>query len=216
MSKLTIETFTFNAFQENTVVVSDSEGNALIVDPGCYAKHEQAILAAYVEEKNLRIMGLINTHCHIDHVLGNHWVNTTYDVPLGIHADEKIGLDRVKEYAHVYGFEAYLTSPAPAYYLESGKKMTFGSIEITIYHTPGHSPGHVVFYLEKEGVLINGDVLFKGSFGRTDLPGGDLSVLKESIHNILFQFPNDSEVICGHGPNTTIGEEKVSNYILQF
>jgi glyoxylase-like metal-dependent hydrolase (beta-lactamase superfamily II) len=100
--------------------------------------------------------------------------------------------------------------------LEHKQKIQFGSIELTVLFTPGHAPGHVVFYIEKEGIVINGDVLFKGSFGRTDLPGGDMETLKRSIHEVMFQLPNDTLVYCGHGPTTTIGVEKETNYILQF
>ena len=101
MSKLTIEQFTFNAFQENTIVVADSRGNAVIIDPGCYTSTEKAVLRSYIDEQQLRVLGLLNTHCHIDHVLGNHWVSSTFDVALGIHPLEQEGLLRVKEYAHV-------------------------------------------------------------------------------------------------------------------
>jgi hydroxyacylglutathione hydrolase len=217
MSTVHIQTFTFNAFQENTVVVSDVEGNAVIVDPGCYSNEEAKILESYIKDQKLKVVGLLNTHCHIDHVLGNHWVKATYGVDLGIHPLELEGLNRVKEYAHLYGFEGYAASPEPGYFLEDQSTVSFGdSLVFKVFHTPGHSRGHVVFYLEKEGVLINGDVLFAGSFGRTDLPGGDLITLKKSIHEVLFQLPDETVVYCGHGPTTTIGQEKQTNYILQF
>ncbi|NCU77446.1 MAG: MBL fold metallo-hydrolase [Synechococcaceae bacterium WB7_1C_051] len=216
MSKLTIEQFTFNAFQENTIVVADSRGNAVIIDPGCYTSTEKAVLRSYIDEQQLRVLGLLNTHCHIDHVLGNHWVSSTFDVALGIHPLEQEGLLRVKEYAHVYGFEGYEPSPEPGFLLSDQMTLTFGAIALNVLHTPGHSAGHVVFYLEQEGILINGDVLFKGSFGRTDLPGGDLPTLKNSIYKVLFELPEETLVYCGHGPTTTIGAEKKHNYIAQF
>jgi len=217
MSALQIRSFTFNAFQENTVVVSDATGNAVIIDPGCYSSEETKMLEAFLQEQKLKVVGLLNTHCHIDHVLGNHWVATTYGVDLGIHPLELEGLNRVKEYAHVYGFEGYAVSPEPGYFLEDQSTVNFGeSLVFKVFHTPGHSRGHVVFYLEQEGVLINGDVLFAGSFGRTDLPGGDLARLKKSIHEVLFILPDETVVYCGHGPNTTIAQEKQTNYILQF
>jgi glyoxylase-like metal-dependent hydrolase (beta-lactamase superfamily II) len=93
---------------------------------------------------------------------------------LGIHSLDLDTLNRVADYAHVYGFEGYVPSPTPSYWLQHEQKIQFGSIELTVLFTPGHAPGHVVFYVEKEGIVINGDVLFRGSFGRTDLPGGDM------------------------------------------
>ena len=211
-----VHSFTFNGFQENTVVLSDEQGHAVIIDPGCYEAHERQELLHYIDSSNLRVEGLLNTHCHIDHVLGNHFISETYQVPLGIHSLDLDTLNRVADYAHVYGFEGYVPSPAPSYWLQHKQKIQFGAIELTVLFTPGHAPGHVVFYVEKEGIVINGDVLFRGSFGRTDLPGGDMETLKRSIHEVMFQLPNDTLVYCGHGPTTTIGVEKETNYILQF
>ena len=211
-----IKSFTFNAFQENTFVLYDDDGIAVIIDPGCYLASERKLLMDFIEAEGLRVEHLLNTHCHIDHVLGNHFVTESFGVPLSIHELELEGLNRVPEYAHVYGFEGYVPSPAPSYFFTDKEKLHLGKLELTVLFTPGHSPGHVVFYLENEGIVINGDVLFDGSFGRTDLPGGDLATLKRSIHEVMFQLPNNTTVYCGHGPSTTIGKEKQSNYILQF
>ena len=109
----------------------------------------------------------------------------------------------------------YTPSPLPDEFINHGDTVTLGNITFRIRFVPGHAPGHVVFY-HTDGFVINGDVLFKGSFGRVDLPGGDLETLKNSIHNVLFQMPEDTVVYCGHGPETTIGQEKRTNYILQF
>jgi glyoxylase-like metal-dependent hydrolase (beta-lactamase superfamily II) len=121
----------------------------------------------------------------------------------------------VKSYAHVYGFENYKEIEAPTHTLTDQQTLEFGTLKFKVYHTPGHAPGHVVFYHES-GFVINGDVLFKGSFGRVDLPGGDLETLKKSIFEIMFKFPEQTVVYCGHGPATTIGQEKQTNYILEF
>ncbi|MEI8193315.1 MAG: MBL fold metallo-hydrolase [Flavobacteriia bacterium] len=218
MANIIVKEFTFNSFQENTFVVSDELGNAIIFDPGCYTLKEEKELFNYIESQNLAVCALFNTHCHIDHVLGNAFIHNVFAAPLQIHEADQITLDRVAEYAHVYGFEGYKLSPAPieSSYLYDQQKLQYGDLAFTVFHTPGHSPGHVVFYFEADHFVINGDVLFKGSFGRTDLPGGDLETLKRSIHEVLFQLPDDTIVYCGHGPSTTIGIEKQTNYILQF
>jgi glyoxylase-like metal-dependent hydrolase (beta-lactamase superfamily II) len=125
-------------------------------------------------------------------------------------------LRSVESYAHIYGFQGYETSPEPTNSLTGNELLEFGGIRLKVLFTPGHAPGHVVFYDELNGFVINGDVLFRGSFGRVDLPGGSLEVLKSSIHEVMFKLPEDTIVYCGHGPSTTIGEEKRSNYILNF
>ena len=115
-----------------------------------------------------------------------------------------------------YGFEKYKTSPDPDEYLIDQSEISFGLMKFKIHHTPGHAPGHVVLYNQENKFVINGDVLFNGSFGRVDLPGGDLETLKNSIFDVMFQLPEDTIVYCGHGPETTIGKEKKDNYIHQF
>lgn len=214
--KLHLEAFQFNAFQENTYILWDEDRNAVIIDPGCYSREEKSELQTFIEAEELTIVALLNTHAHIDHVLGNAFVKSTYKVPFYLNAEDLKVLKSVEGYAHIYGFEAYEISPEPDYFLEDNQTLTFGKMEFQVMHTPGHAPGHVVFYHKESGVLINGDVLFKGSFGRVDLPGGNLETLKASIFNRLFTLPDNTQVYCGHGPATTIGQEKMTNYILQF
>jgi glyoxylase-like metal-dependent hydrolase (beta-lactamase superfamily II) len=213
---VTVQVFTFNAFQENTIVIKDSLNNCIIVDPGCYDRNEQQILLNFIKDNNLRPLALLNTHSHIDHILGNSFVKRTFDMPHYMHIDDLLTMRSVESYAHVYGFNGYEPSTEPSHIIQGGEKLTFGEIELQVLHTPGHAPGHVVYYAEKEGFVINGDVLFKGSFGRVDLPGGDLDILKASIFNVMFKLPEDTIVYCGHGEQTTIGAEKKSNYIFNF
>jgi glyoxylase-like metal-dependent hydrolase (beta-lactamase superfamily II) len=208
--------FQFNAFQENTFLIWDNKRNCIIIDPGCYTKVEEEELINFIEQNELTPIALLNTHAHIDHVLGNNIILNTYNIDFYLHEIELKTLQSVDSYAHLYGFEGYKSSPLPTKSLNHGQKLILGEMEISVFHTPGHSPGHVVFYFEKDGFVINGDVLFRGSFGRVDLPGGDLETLKNSIFEILFSLPDNTIVYCGHGPATTIGEEKKSNYILQF
>ncbi len=211
-----VEQFTFNGFQENTYVVFDDQKKAVIIDPGCYERYEESTLVSFIEEKKLDVLAVLNTHAHIDHILGNQFMCSQFGVELYLHEMDLNTLRSVESYAHVYGFNAYKTSPEPSHYLKDGEVLRFGDIELKVIFTPGHAPGHVVFYCEKGNFVINGDVLFQGSFGRVDLPGGDLETLKRSIFNVMFKLPEDTIVYCGHGPSTTIGHEKNFNYIHQF
>jgi len=213
---ISIESFQFNAFQENTFLVWDSSKNCVIIDPGCYSRDEQFELLNFIESNELKVVALLNTHAHIDHVLGNQFVLKNFKVDYYLHPEDLKVLQSVENYAHLYGFEAYQQSPLPARELSHNQKLQFGELEISVFHTPGHAPGHVVFYFENAGFVVNGDVLFRGSFGRVDLPYGDLETLKHSIFNTMFSLPENTIVYCGHGPETTIGMEKKTNYILQF
>ena len=211
-----VHSFQFNPFQENTFVVYDQEKNCVIIDPGCYERHEEEVLFSFIEENKLKPIALLNTHAHIDHILGNAAVKSKYDIPFYLHKEDLTTLHSVKSYAHVYGFEKYIPSPDPDDYLIDNTELVFGAMKFKIYHTPGHAPGHVVFFNDENKFVINGDVLFNGSFGRIDLPGGDLETLKKSICEVMFHLPDDTVVHCGHGPETTIGKEKKDNYIHQF
>jgi len=211
-----IEKFTFNTFQENMYVLSDAKKNAVIVDPGCYEREEELELQSYIENNKLNVIALLNTHAHIDHVLGNQFVLRKYKVPYYLHEADFPILQSVENYAHVYGMGNYKVSPDPTHILKGGEALKFGEMDMKVFHTPGHCPGHVVYYLANEKLVVNGDVLFKGSFGRTDLPGGSMEVLKKSIFEIMFKLPEETLVLSGHGDDTTIGEEKRTNYINNF
>lgn len=205
-----IKTFAFNAFQQNMSVLYDDTKECVIVDPGCYEKHEEEELAAFIENNNLKVVKLLNTHCHIDHVLGNYFVAEKYNVDLYIHKADLPTLKGVPAYAPVYGFPKY-TEKEPNHFLNDGDVVEFGNTKLEVIFTPGHAPGHVVFFHRESENLINGDVLFNGSIGRTDLPGGNHDQLIQSIHEKVFPLGDDVTVYCGHGPTTTIGKEKVSN-----
>ncbi len=211
-----VSVFQFNAFQENTIVVSNDQGEAIIFDPGCYSKKEENELSDFIEENELSVLAILYTHAHIDHILGAAFVQKRYNATAYLHKLDHETWNSVLSYAHVYGFEGYQLESVPAHSLEDGQELQIGSFKIHVRHTPGHAPGHVVYYFEEDKFIVNGDVLFKGSFGRVDLPGGNLETLKSSIFNILFQYPDETIVYCGHGPETTIGQEKRTNYIHQF
>ena len=205
-----VQEFVFNPFEENTYVVYDDTRQAVIVDPGCYEDYEKQELKEFIESNKLKVMMLLNTHGHIDHVLGNTFVKDEYKVKFYIHKIDEQVMKAVKAYASNYGFPKYQEASVDIY-LEEGKTISFGNQQFKILFVPGHSPGHVAFYNEKEKVVIGGDVLFRNSIGRTDLPGGNFDTLINSIHEKLFTLPDDVLVYPGHGPTTTIGFEKVTN-----
>lgn len=214
--KIQVHTFTFNPFQENTYILSDENKNCVIIDPGCYEREEQKQLLDFISSNGLTPLALLNTHAHIDHILGNAFIQRTYDLDHYLHIEDLVTMRAVESYAHVYGFGAYETSPEPTHIMQGEDLLQFGDIHLQVFFTPGHAPGHVVYYNHENGFVINGDVLFNGSFGRVDLPGGDIEILKDSIHTKMFTLPEETVVYCGHGPATTIGKEKRSNYILNF
>lgn len=207
---LHIQEFVFNPFQENTYILYDETNEAAIVDPGCYEKSEQQELSEFILAKGLTVKMLLNTHCHIDHVLGNAFVKEKFKVALHLHRLDEPVLKAVSAYAPNYGFQQYQEASADNY-LDEGNEIVIGHQKFQVLFVPGHSPGHVAFFHAEEKALIGGDVLFKNSVGRTDLPGGDTDTLIRSIHQKLFVLPDDTTVYPGHGPTTTIGEEKVSN-----
>ena len=211
-----VSVFQFNAFHENTYVVANDIGEAIIFDPGCYSKEEENELSDFIAENELSVLAVLYTHAHIDHILGAAFVHRKFQAPAYLHALDHSTWTSVASYAHVYGFEGYQIQDLPSEELNDHQELNIGSFRMKVRHTPGHAPGHVVFYFEEDQFIINGDVLFKGSFGRVDLPGGNLEILKSSIFNILFKYPDETVVYCGHGPETTIGQEKRTNYIHQF
>lgn len=207
---LHIQIFTFNPFQENTYVLYDETKESIVVDPGCYEEEEKRELADFITSNQLKVSRLLNTHCHIDHVLGNAFVREKFNTKLYIHRNDEPVLRAVSAYAPNYGFRLYQET-TPDGYLEEGDQIVVGSQKFEVLFVPGHAPGHVVFYNRKEKVVIGGDVLFQNSIGRTDLPGGSLDTLINSIHQKLFTLPDDVTVYPGHGPKTTIGFEKLTN-----
>lgn len=207
---LQIQSFIFNPFQENTFILYNETKDCIVVDPGCSDESENAQLAQFIEDEKLSVKMLLNTHCHIDHVLGNQFVKETFHTKLLIHPGEQAVLKAVEVYAPNYGFHGY--QPAiPDGFLEEGQSISLGNHSFKVLFVPGHAPGHVAFYCEEAGVLIGGDVLFYNSIGRTDLPGGNHEQLLKSIHTRLFTLPDDVRVYPGHGPDTTIGFEKRTN-----
>jgi glyoxylase-like metal-dependent hydrolase (beta-lactamase superfamily II) len=190
--------------------VYDETGEAVIIDPGCYERTEKDELAKFIVSENLHLKYLLNTHCHIDHVLGNYFIKEKYKIPFLIHPKDEPVLKAVKAYAPNYGFAAYQEA-TPDGYLSEQEIIQFGNTTLNVLFLPGHAPGHVGFYHEESLSLISGDVLFQQSIGRTDLPGGNFDILIESIQQKIFLLPDAVTIYPGHGDTTTIGEEKISN-----
>lgn len=207
---LVVKSFTFSPVQENTYVLYNEQKQCCIIDPGCYFPAERDELKTGIERAGLTPVLLLNTHCHLDHVFGNKFVHDTWGLDLHIHEKEKPVLD----FAPISGerwqlpFDNY---NGPLVYLKEGNFIKIGEDQLQIRFTPGHSPGSVSFYSAENGFIIGGDVLFNRSIGRTDLPGGSMDTLLESIRTQFFTLPDETKVYSGHGPVTTVGYEKENN-----
>ena len=210
-----IQSFAFNGFQENTYVLFDESKKCIIIDPGCYEQNEKLELVRFIVDNELEPVKLINTHCHIDHVLGNRFVAEKWSLDLEMHELDLPTLRSVKDYCQLYGFHNYEESPEPSTFLKEGDKIHFGNSSLDVLFAPGHAPGHIVLYSKEQHFVIGGDVLFQMSIGRTDLPGGDYDTLISSIKDKLLPLDEQTKVYCGHGPSTTIGFEKANNPFLK-
>jgi glyoxylase-like metal-dependent hydrolase (beta-lactamase superfamily II) len=210
-----IQSFTFNGFKENTYVLFDESKKCIIIDPGCYEQNEKLELERFIVDNELEPVKLINTHCHIDHVLGNRFVAEKWSLDLEMHELDLPTLHSVKDYCQLYGFHNYEESPDPSTFLKEGDKIHFGNSSLDVLFTPGHAPGHIVLYSNEQHFVIGGDVLFQMSIGRTDLPGGDYDTLINSIKDKLLPLDEQTKVYSGHGPSTTIGYEKTNNPFLK-
>lgn len=208
---------TYNPFQENTYLLYDASGECIIIDPGCWTSTEEQDLKQQISRLGLKPVGLYNTHCHLDHVFGNAFVEETYGLELTMHAGEIPVLDAVPRVCNMYGIPYSKPSPNPGQFLQPGQRIGFGQSELEVLFTPGHSPASVSFFSKSSGILIAGDVLFSGSIGRTDLPGGDLDVLMDSIRREYLPLGDEVVVYPGHGSATTIGHERKTNpFLLEY
>jgi hydroxyacylglutathione hydrolase len=208
-----VQSFVNNPYQENTYLLFDDSSECVIIDPGMYTAAEQNTVVDFIKGNNLKPVLLLNTHCHIDHVLGNKFVFEQYGLKPQFHIGESETLAAVVAYAPSMGFR-YDPSPVPDEFLPETGTIKFGHTELQLIFAPGHSPAHLCFYDKDANILIGGDVLFRNSIGRTDLPGGDYGTLIKNIKEKLFLLPDDCTVYPGHGPETTIGYEKQHNPFL--
>ncbi len=205
-----IKVFKFSPIGENTYVLYNEHKEGLVIDPGCYFPEEKEELQQFIQQEGLVIKKLLNTHCHLDHVFGNKFIAETYDLALHIHQKEEAMLQMAPTSGLMFNlpFDNYV---GKFIYLREGDTISLGNDLLEVIDAPGHSPGHICFYCRAQKFIISGDVLFYQSIGRTDLPGGNHETLIRSIKQKIFVLPDDVVVYSGHGPKTTVGEEKKHN-----
>jgi hydroxyacylglutathione hydrolase len=212
---MSIQVFVFNPIQENTFVIYDQvSGECAIIDPGCINDQEFEQLKGFITANNLKPVKLINTHCHFDHILGVERCRTEWNLKWEAHLGDTFMVDRAQAQAAMFGISISPIQPVEISLVDNSK-IKFGNIELLAIHVPGHSPGSICLYNKARQTLIAGDVLFRGSIGRTDLPQGDYNTLIDGIKSKLLTLPSEVKVYPGHGPSTTIGYERNNNPFLQ-
>ncbi len=204
------EMFTVNPFYENTYVLFDETGEGIIIDPGMYTSSEETQVAEFIERHSIKLKAVVNTHAHLDHVMGVEWCRQRYNIPFFLHELDLVNMENLESKAMIFGVSMEPVA-GPDQYITPGENVKFGNTELEVLFTPGHAPGHVVFVNHHQQMVIGGDVLFKGSVGRVDLPHCDPDALVQSIRTQLYTLPDTYQVYPGHGPSTTIGIEKQSN-----
>lgn len=207
---LKLKNFSFNSFQVNTFVVYDETEECVIIDPANYSDDEHETLLEFIQTNGLKPVLLLNTHCHIDHILGIHFVKKEFGIPFCSHEKELALIDNAPLMGELYGFSVE-PLPAPDRYITDNQILEFGNYKLQAIHVPGHSEGSIAYYAQEGDFVICGDALFAGSIGRTDLPGGDYDTLIQSIRKRLFVLPGNTTVWPGHGPPSTIGHERQHN-----
>lgn len=206
-------TFTFNPLQENTYLLWDEQTlEAAIVDAGNWNRQEEQLLEGSIKAHGLKMKYALQTHAHFDHTFGLPFVHRTYGLKPIFHIDEAETYRQMPGMAAQFGVNIGGGMPPIGQLLNDGDELRLGETAIRLIHTPGHTPGSASFHIADAGLLLCGDTLFQGSIGRTDLPGGNFEAEMDSIKNKLFSLPDDTTVLCGHGPYTTIGWERQHNY----
>lgn len=210
-----IETISVNPFEMNCYVYFDENSKeGVIIDPAAYSDSEKETIINFITGENIQIKYILNTHGHIDHILGNHWAKDTFNVPLLIHKDDYPLIEHALEQGEMFGV-IFPEPPMPDKFINENETIDFSETGLKIIHTPGHSPGGVCFVDEKEKVMFVGDSVFKNSIGRTDLWEGDTELLMDSINNKILKYADDFKIYPGHYDATTIGEEKRNNPFLK-
>jgi len=208
--------FTFNPFGENTYLVWDDAGTTAVIDPGMYGPTEEEAFDAFVQANKLQLAAHWLTHAHVDHVFGCSHIHKRYGLLPQLHPDDRRLYEGFESTARLIGIEPYHLLPDADYSFADDQELSLGALRFRVMTAPGHAPGHVVFWHEATHELFSGDVLFTGSIGRTDLPGGDMATLMNSIQQRLLPLPDDTRVYAGHMHPTTIGQERAHNpFILQ-
>lgn len=206
-----LHSFVFNPFSENTYIIYDETRQCVIIDPGCGTPSEEDELLGFIDLHQLEPLMVINTHAHIDHIMGNEAVKKHYGIKVAAHPEVKNDILRSRQQAMIFGLPMLEECKLPDVALVDGQSIKVGNGLLEVICTPGHAQGSISLYAPVEGWVFTGDALFCRSIGRTDFPGGNFEELRESIRGRLFTLPNDTEVYSGHGESTTIGEEKDFN-----
>lgn len=209
-----VKSFVFNDFQENTYLLWDETGECVVVDPGCFSRDEQNELKFFIESNGLKPVLLLNTHCHIDHVLGNNFVAETWNLPVHFHREELKTYRETSRWTAMFGMDA-LRIPENPVFISENDPIRFGRSGLSVLLTPGHSIASLTFLHAEQKFALSGDVLFYESIGRTDLPGGNYATLISSIKMKLMVLGDDFTIYPGHGPSTTIGYERKHNPFLR-
>ena len=205
-----IEKLTFNPFQENTYILWDDSLEAVIVDAGNYNPAESRMLFDFIDTRGLKPVLALNTHGHVDHMLGVHAVKQHYDIPFALHPDDNFLIESADKHGAVFGFRVQ-DIPSVDRVLDDNADLTFGNTTLKIIHTPGHTPGHICLYDPVGKNLLTGDTLFKESIGRTDLPGGNYGWIMKSIIDRILPLGEEVAIFPGHGPSSTLGYEMTCN-----
>lgn len=209
---LKVESFTFNAFGEITYVVYDEESRqAAVIDPGMDTPDEEVALDNFIVRNRLEVKYLVLTHLHIDHVWGVPHIRRQYGVPVTAHNDGGYLGSIIDAQAQMFGLRHSPGKIVIENAVDDGHRLMLGKEELKVFHVPGHSPGGIVLYAPAEGFLIAGDVIFRNSIGRTDLPGGSYRQLVDGIKTKIMTLPPQTVIYPGHGPATTVGEEAANN-----
>ncbi len=210
---ISIKKFAFNDFQENTFILYDETNECVFIDAGCNSTQEEDIIVSFIKKNNLTPVSILNTHGHVDHIMGNKFLKEKYNIPIIMHEKDEFLVNEAPDHAAFFGLDVDIP-PLPDKYFTDNEEVKFGNSTLEVIHTPGHSPGGVCFYSEKDNFIIVGDSLFLNGIGRTDLPGGNFNTLINSIQNKLFIIPDNVKVYSGHGSETIIGYEKSNNPFL--
>lgn len=207
---ITLKRFAFNPFQVNTYILSDETGECIIIDAAMQDDNEENTVVEYIDKHNLKPVMMLLTHAHIDHILGNNFISEKYNLRLSAHEDSVPFLDNAIVHASTFGLALDKVKDIDDF-IDESEDISFGNSKLKVLFTPGHANGSVCYYSPKDKFVITGDVLFNQSIGRTDLPTGDYDLLQNSIWEKLFTLPDETVAYPGHGPETTIGSEKVNN-----
>ena len=205
-----IHKFVFSPIEVNTYIIAGDSGDCAIIDCACFNEQERDTLASFIETNNLNPVVLLNTHCHFDHIFGNKFIFEKYNLRTRHHEQEEANHSGFIERVMRSGWKLD-APPDPASYIEDNELIEFDNVSLKALHVPGHTPGSLAFYSEKNGCVFTGDALFAGSIGRTDLQGGNFDMLINSIQNRLFTLPASTVVYPGHGSRTRIGREITEN-----